>query len=73
MKRNYYQIDGVNENFETLYDAKHHVNIAYTAKERIRELKGTYISHVRNEDVVSITPIYIDENGSYSFGRTVKF
>lgn len=73
MKRNYYQIDGVNEKFETLWDAKHHVYIAYTPKERIRELKGTYISHVRNEDVVSITPIYIDENGSYSFGRTVKF
>lgn len=73
MRRNYYQIDGVNEEFETLHDAKHHVYIAYTPEERIRELKGTYINHIRNDDVVSITPIYVDKKGSYSFGRTLKF
>lgn len=71
--KNYYQIDGENEQFKILHDAKHHVWIAYTPKERIRELTGTCINHVRNGDVVSITPIYVDENGSYSFGRTIKF
>lgn len=73
MKANYYRIDGVNEMFKTLFDAKHHVYVAYTANERIKYLHGTSITHVVGDDVVSITPIKIDENGGYSFGRTVKY
>lgn len=72
MKKSYYQIDGVNEKFRTLYNAKHHVYIAYTPNERIRELYGTCITQVKKDEVISMTPVRIDENGGYSFGRTVR-
>lgn len=72
MKKSYYQIDGVNETFRTLYDAKHHVYVAYTPKERIRELSGTCIVQVKQDEVIFMTPIRIDGNGCYSFGRTVR-
>lgn len=72
MGKSYYQIDGVNELFKSLYAAKHHVYIAYTPKERIREISGTCITHVKRDEVISMTPIRISEIGAYSFGRTIK-
>lgn len=71
--KTYYRIDGVNEEFRTLSAAKYHVYIAYTGKERIKELKNTDICRVCNDTVKSITPIYIDDLGNYSFGKTRKY
>lgn len=68
----FYQIDGVNENFRTLNAAKFHVYVAYTERERIKELTNTVISKIHNDNVTTITPINIDENGNYSFGKTKK-
>lgn len=38
--------------------------------ERIKELKNTDICRVCNDTVKSITPIYVDDLGNYSFGKT---
>lgn len=71
-KKNYFLIDGVNEEFETLNDAKHHIYIAYTPKERVKDLSGSSILHIINDEEASYTPIYVKKDGSYSFGRTIK-
>ena len=68
--KTYYSINGVNEDFRTLSAAKYHVYIAYTRGERIKELKNTDICRVCNDTVKSITPIYVDDLGNYSFGKT---
>ncbi len=71
--KKYYQIDGDNNLFATLRDAKHHIYVAYTERERVKYLQGCYISCVRNEEVVSVTPIHIDAEGGYSFGKTRRY
>lgn len=67
----YYQIDGDNNIFRTLKEAKYHVWIAYTQKERVKYLSDTYITKVVGEEVVTITKIKVN-NESYSFGKTIK-
>jgi hypothetical protein len=67
----HYFIDGDNNRFGTLRDAKHHVFIAYTQNERRKYLRDTYICKVVNEEVVTITPIIVT-NDSYSFGKTKR-
>lgn len=72
----YYQIDGNNEEFKTLRDAKYHIWVAYTPNERIKYFgkEPSYICGIdRNEEVVSITEIKIDDSGKESFGRTMKY
>lgn len=68
-----YYIDGENQYFDTLADAKYHVGMAYTAKERVKYLNGCYIVGVKNGEDFSATEIRVDENGNYSFGRTTKY
>lgn len=67
-----YIIDGENETFRTLHAAKHHVYIAYTKDERIKYLLNTSIVCIANDEAISETPIIIDEQGNYAFGKTVK-
>lgn len=71
--KNYWQIDGDNNIFATLSDAKHHVWLAYTPNERKAYLRNTQITHVVNEEVVSTVKIKIDDNGKESYGRAIKF
>lgn len=71
MKTTHYCIDGVNEMFRSLADAKHHVSIAYTQRERRMYLRGCMICKVVNEEVVSVTPIIVEDD-SYKFGKTVR-
>lgn len=66
----YYQIDGDNNMFATLREAKHHVYVAYTERERVKYLRGSNIVCVRDGEVRTVTPINIDNEGRYSFGRT---
>lgn len=67
----YYTIDGDNNVWRTLRDAKHHVWIAYTQKERLKYLSGSYIVKYINDVAVTETPIVVNENG-YTFGKTKK-
>lgn len=67
----YYQIDGDDNIFRSLRNAKHHVWIAYTQSERIKYLTGCSIAKVENGRVVTITPIIVTTDG-YSFGKTEK-
>lgn len=73
MKNNYWTIDGINEVFESLKDAKWHVEIAFTNNERVKYLTNTSISHIVNDEVVSTVKINIDSDGNFKFGRTEKF
>lgn len=71
MKTAHYRIDGVNDVFRTLAEAKHHVWIAYTQRERRQYLHGCSIVRVENEEVVSTTPIIVEDE-TYRFGKTVR-
>lgn len=74
MKANtYYQIDGVNEIFTTLKDAKFHIYVAYTDKERAKYLPSSNITKVVNQQAVTYTPVIVEDNGKYKFGRTIKY
>lgn len=73
MKNNYWTIDGINEVFESLKDAKWHVEIAFTNNERVKWLTNTSISHIVNGEVVSTVKISIDSDGNFKFGRIEKF
>lgn len=71
--KTYYQIDGDNNTFPTLRDAKWHCIIAYTPKERLRYLNDTCITKVVKDEVATYTPVRVSEGGKLSYGRTVKF
>lgn len=73
MRNLYYIIDGINETFATLKDAKFHVYVAYTDKERAKYLRDTNICKVVNGETSTVTDILVDENGKYKFGKTVKY
>ena len=70
--KKYYQIDGDNNQFSTLSEAKNHVYVAYTENERLKYLQHCDICGVVNEEVVSITPIIINEAGGFRFGKTCR-
>lgn len=67
----YYLIDGDNNRFRSLREAKHHVWVAYTQEERVKYLSDGVIMRVLNEEVVTITPIIVTDK-KYSFGKTKK-
>lgn len=73
MRNLYYQIDGVNELFATLKDAKYYIYVAFTDKERAKYLPASKITKVVNEQAVTYTPVIVDDNGKYKFGRTIKY
>lgn len=68
-----YTIDGCNEMFLTLQEAKEHIWLAYTPKECIKELTDTCIVGWKDGEVHSLTAIRVNENGKVSYGRTVKY
>lgn len=73
MRNRYYQIDGVNELFATLKDAKYYIYVAFTDKERAKYLPSSKITKIVNEQAVTYTPVIVDDNGKYKFGRTIKY
>lgn len=74
MRATIYRIDGVNEEFENLYDAKNHVWFL-SPSDRLKTFGNTsYIKGVneRKGEIVSLTEIKVDERGCLSFGRCLK-
>lgn len=69
-----YQVDDVNYSFNSLKEAKWHVQIAYTNKERLKYRHESWCIYgiSRKGDLVSSTEIKIDDDGNLSFGRTLK-
>ena len=66
-----YFIDGENNIFKTLSEAKYHIYIAYTPKERIKYLnEACIVGFDTKNEYRSYTPIKIDDEGGYSFGKT---
>lgn len=72
-RKSTYRIDGDNNMFDTLREAKHHIYVAYTAREAVKYLTGAVIALVRDEEMVTITPVLVTDDGRVSFGRTKKF
>lgn len=71
-RKDYWAIDGVNEYFNTLSDAKYHCEIAYTPKERIKYLNNTEIFQIKNNELYSTVTIHTDDNGNLSFSKPTK-
>lgn len=69
----YYIINGANGVFSTLKEAKYHIWVAYTAKERVKFLGDTTILKIHNEEAVTYTPVKIDEEGNVTYGKTKKY
>ena len=70
MKR-YYIIDGDNNTFDTLRDAKFHIDIAYTPQEQKKYLHGTYIVGMQGDREISQTKITVTDKG-VKYGMTEK-
>lgn len=65
-----YRIDGVNEVFKTLKDAKYYLSF-YTQKDfKSEELLDTDISGFKGNDCISLTPIKGYEDGRVLYGKT---
>lgn len=77
MRATIYRVDGENQAFKTLREAKWHVHFAYTNNERIRwfgkEPSYIYGINKASEEVVSLIEIRVDENGRETFGRAIKY
>ena len=71
--KQYYSIDGDNNVFPTLREAKWHCSFAYTPRERVRYLQDTCITKVVKDEVVSYTRIKVSESGALSYGRTLTW
>lgn len=67
----YYKIEGVNDTFRTLTNAKHHVCVAFTQRERVKYLTNYSICKIVGERIVTKTPILVT-NDAYSFGKTKR-
>lgn len=67
----YYHIYGVDEMFSSLRSAKKYVWQHYTQDERKKYLTGSSIVKIVNNEVVTITPIIVYEDG-YTFAKTYK-
>lgn len=70
----YYRIDGVNESFKTLKDAKYYIWFAYTDNERIKYFgkEPSYISGFHEDEWLTSTEIKISKEGKVSFGKAKK-
>lgn len=70
MKR-YYIIDEDNNTFDTLRDAKYHVEIAYTKEEQKKYLHNSYIVGMQGDKEISQTKITVTDKG-VKYGKTEK-
>lgn len=71
-RKNYWAIDGDNNIFDTLSEAKYHCDIAYTPKERIKYLNNTEIYQIKNNELYSTVTIHTDDEGNLSFSKPNK-
>ena len=67
-----YRIEGEEQEFFTLKDAKFHIYIAYTDDERVKMLNGSSIVKYINGEPKTETSIIVDGAGKYKFGKTKK-
>ena len=73
MKNNHYRIDGDNNVFNTLRDAKRHIYVAYTAREAVKYLTGATIMKISGDDIRTLTPINVSDEGRVTYGKTRRF
>lgn len=64
-------IDGCNESFATLSDAKWHCMVAYTDSERSRYLDGACIVHIEKGKVVSVVEVIVSD-GKVKFSKPTR-
>lgn len=61
--------------FFSLEDAKWNVKTSFTRQEALKYFKGKneVINHYVGDNLISETPIFVDNRGNISFGKTSKF
>lgn len=70
--RQYWQIDGDNNIFRTLRDAKHHIWNAYTLNECKKYLNNCNICRFVGGEIVSSVTIRVSEKGEVTYSRAKK-
>lgn len=69
----YYRIDGVDEVFKSLKDAKYYIWNAYTNNRGIGlEKSPNYILGCNDDKCLTATEIKVNEEGKVSFGKAKK-
>ena len=69
-KKSFWVVSDINEKFNTLQEAKSFCSYGFTEKERIKFLHGEEIAHFVNCRLVSLTKIWVNEQGYCVFSRT---
>lgn len=67
--KSYWVIDGDNNIFPSLWAAKYHIYVAYTPKERVKYLNGSFITHFVKDIAVSEVLITVNDLGVFFTGR----
>lgn len=68
--KNYWNIECDTNEFATLKEAKKHIWLAYTDKER-KQLDNETITHVVNGVVVGLVVIYVNDEGKATYSSTI--
>lgn len=71
-RKNYWLIDGAEEEFNTLSEAKHFCEREFNPKERIEYLNNTEIFQIKNDELYSTVTIHTDDKGNLSFSKPTK-
>lgn len=69
MRARYYLIEGVNEKFENLRDAKYHFHF-YTEKEKEAKVGGSILGMSSSGEIITVTRINGVKKGRMIFGET---
>lgn len=72
IKNNFFKIDGLEIQFRSLKEAKNYIKLSCSKEFRLAKLNKKSIVRIINGVKTSKTPIKIDNNGGYGFGRTNK-
>lgn len=74
MQATLYRIDGENQTFKTLKDAKYHIWFTYTDNERIKYFgkETCYIIGYHGDEIISHTEIKVSDTGKLSFGKPIR-
>lgn len=68
-KKNYWMIDGCDERFDTLRDAKSHTTF-WTPKE-LKQYEGAAVMHYKNDEIIAVCTLHA-KNGRPMFSQVCR-
>lgn len=63
-KQNYYQVDGIDIEFKSLKEAKHHCEHEFNLEEKIKYLDGAEVYNIVKGELYQVYVIRVDEKGN---------